>query len=152
MASRENQGLQIALIIFVMLTIILSVTTFIFFDSSKGHRETAAAAKKSADEATNRERTIQEERNTLALKLGLPETAEKKDIDDKIAADIKKNAEFFKLQLPDDQRNYTRLVEEMAKTIDQKNKELIAAKDMNDTLRKQVADAEAKFQTTLKTY
>jgi hypothetical protein len=152
MASRENQGLQIALIIFVMLTIILSVTTFIFFDSSKGHRETAAAAKKTADEATNRERTIQEERNTLALKLGLPETAEKKDIDDKIAADIKKNAEFFKLQLPEDQRNYTRLVEELAKTIEQKNKDLIAAKEMNDTLRKQVADAETKFTSTLKAY
>ena len=29
--ARENQGLQIALIIFVMLTIILGVTTFIFY-------------------------------------------------------------------------------------------------------------------------
>ena len=29
--ARENQGLQIALIIFVMLTIVLGVTTFIFF-------------------------------------------------------------------------------------------------------------------------
>ena len=31
MAARENQGLQIALIIFVMLTIVLIVTTFLFF-------------------------------------------------------------------------------------------------------------------------
>src|SRR3990172_7686159 len=29
--ARENQGLQIALIIFVMLTIILGVTTYLFF-------------------------------------------------------------------------------------------------------------------------
>ena len=29
--ARENQGLQIALIIFVILTIILGVTTFLFF-------------------------------------------------------------------------------------------------------------------------
>ena len=29
--ARENQGLQIALIIFVMLTIVLGVTTFIFY-------------------------------------------------------------------------------------------------------------------------
>jgi hypothetical protein len=33
MAARENQGLQIALIVFVMLTIILSVTTFIFYNN-----------------------------------------------------------------------------------------------------------------------
>ena len=31
MASNENQGLQISLIVFVMLTIILSVTTFVFY-------------------------------------------------------------------------------------------------------------------------
>ena len=36
MAARENQGLQIALIIFVMLTIILSVTTFLFYRNFKG--------------------------------------------------------------------------------------------------------------------
>jgi hypothetical protein len=152
MAARENQGLQIALIIFVMLTIILSVTTFIFFDSSKGHREAAAAAKKAADDATNRERTIQEERNTLALKLGLPETASKEEVEKKITEDIKKHAEFFKLQLPDDQRNFSRLVEEMAKTIEQKNKDLIAAKGVNDSLTKQVAEAEAKFNTVAKMY
>ena len=29
--ARENQGLQIALIVFVMLTIILGVTTYLFF-------------------------------------------------------------------------------------------------------------------------
>ena len=28
--ARENQGLQIALIVFVMLTIVLSITTFLF--------------------------------------------------------------------------------------------------------------------------
>ncbi|MGD9721732.1 MAG: hypothetical protein AB7O59_05405 [Pirellulales bacterium] len=35
MAARENQGLQIALIIFVMLTIVLIVTTFLFFQKSQ---------------------------------------------------------------------------------------------------------------------
>ena len=35
MASNENQGLQISLIVFVMLTVILSVTTFVFFNKFK---------------------------------------------------------------------------------------------------------------------
>ncbi len=39
MAARENQGLQIALIIFVMLTIVLSVTTYIFFDNYKKEKQ-----------------------------------------------------------------------------------------------------------------
>ncbi|MEX2112947.1 MAG: hypothetical protein WD845_07160 [Pirellulales bacterium] len=39
MAARENQGLQIALIIFVMLTIVLIVTTFVFFNSYKEGQE-----------------------------------------------------------------------------------------------------------------
>ena len=37
--ARENQGLQIALIVFVMLTLILGVTTFVFYrqwDQEKG--------------------------------------------------------------------------------------------------------------------
>ncbi len=42
MAARENQGLQIALIIFVMLTIVLIVTTFIFFNSYKEGQERIA--------------------------------------------------------------------------------------------------------------
>jgi hypothetical protein len=47
MAARENQGLQIALIIFVILTIILTVTTYMFFSSYQKER----AAKESADSA-----------------------------------------------------------------------------------------------------
>ncbi len=39
MAARENQGLQIALIIFVMLTIVLIVFTFLFFSYYKEAQE-----------------------------------------------------------------------------------------------------------------
>ena len=37
--ARENQGLQIALIIFVMLTIILGVTTYLFFRQLRRGRQ-----------------------------------------------------------------------------------------------------------------
>ena len=49
--ARENQGLQVALIIFFMLTIILGVTTFIFFrqyeeaDKKAGSPDKAVEAK-----------------------------------------------------------------------------------------------------------
>ena len=35
MAARENQGLQIALILFVMVTIGLAVSTFVFYKKSQ---------------------------------------------------------------------------------------------------------------------
>ena len=41
MAARENQGLQIALIIFVILTIMLIVTTYMFFSSYSSERDKA---------------------------------------------------------------------------------------------------------------
>src|SRR5690349_1193834 len=60
MAARENQGLQIALIIFAILTVALIVTTFVFFNYYKETRverdqarNAATAAEKKAAEATN---------------------------------------------------------------------------------------------------
>ena len=53
MASSENQGLQIALIIFVMLTIILSVTTFVFFrQADEATIRSIADSKKATDADT----------------------------------------------------------------------------------------------------
>jgi hypothetical protein len=43
MASRDSQGLQIALIIFVMVTVVLAVTTFFFYRRSEELRKTALA-------------------------------------------------------------------------------------------------------------
>jgi hypothetical protein len=63
MARRESQGLQITLIVFVMLTIILAVTTIAFWNRSKGlteqnnslqtsNAELQSSADKALDEAT----------------------------------------------------------------------------------------------------
>jgi hypothetical protein len=152
MAARENQGLQIALIVFVMLTIILSVTTFIFYNNYKDQSATAAAAKKEASDAQNRERTIQEERNQLATAIGFPVTEEMKGITAQTDADFKKYADLFDTQVPPDQQNYKKLVEELAKTIDAKNKSLAAASDENQKTRNDLVAAQANFDKTLKEF
>ena len=46
MAKRESQGLQIALILFVMITVVLAVTTFVFFRKAEQMAGEVAAAKK----------------------------------------------------------------------------------------------------------
>ena len=47
MAKRESQGLQIALILFVMVTVVLAVTTFVFYRKT----EEAVQKKKAAEDA-----------------------------------------------------------------------------------------------------
>ncbi len=56
MAARENQGLQIALIVFVMLTIILIVTTFLFFQNYREEQ----TKNKTLDEASRKAATDRE--------------------------------------------------------------------------------------------
>jgi hypothetical protein len=149
MAARENQGLQIALIVFVMFTIILSVTTFIFYNNYKDQSTAATAAKQEASSAQNRERTVQEERNQLATALGFPVTEEMKNIAGQTQDDFKKYADLFEAQVPPDQQNYRKLVEELAKTIDAKNKALAASADENQKLRADLATAQANFDKAL---
>jgi len=48
MAKRESQGLQIALILFVMITVVLAVTTFVFFRKAEQMAGEVDAAKKAA--------------------------------------------------------------------------------------------------------
>ena len=45
MASRESQGLQIALILLVMLTLLLAVTTFLYYRKSEERGKELAEAK-----------------------------------------------------------------------------------------------------------
>ncbi|HUG66154.1 MAG TPA: hypothetical protein VMM76_00275 [Pirellulaceae bacterium] len=49
MAKRESQGLQIALILFVMITVVLAVTTFVFFRKAEQMAGEVAAAKKAKE-------------------------------------------------------------------------------------------------------
>ncbi len=54
MAKRESQGLQIALILFVMITVVLAVTTFVFYrktEEAVQKKKAAEAAKLAADQA-----------------------------------------------------------------------------------------------------
>ncbi|HEV3021669.1 MAG TPA: hypothetical protein VGX76_04355 [Pirellulales bacterium] len=107
MASSENQGLQIALIIFVMLTIILSVTTFVFFrqyeEASIKSAKDEEVAKKAVAEAA--EKTGQVTR--LQQILGVPESPKIADADALWQSDLNK----YVTALPEDKRNYRSALE-----------------------------------------
>ena len=62
MASRENQGLQIALILLVMLTIVLCVSTFVFYRKSDERFN-------EAEDARQQLTTVQQERDRALFKV-----------------------------------------------------------------------------------
>ncbi len=59
MASRESQGLQVALILFVMITVVLAVTTYVFFRKSEEKIRQTAAERAKAKQAEQAAMTMQ---------------------------------------------------------------------------------------------
>jgi hypothetical protein len=122
--ARENQGLQIALIIFVMLTIVLGVTTFIFF---RQHDEAVVELKKKTDEAatsTTESHNLQEKNKQLKKILGFPETEKEDAIDEAWRKDMVTFAGTF----PEEKRYYRPVLEYLYNTVAENSKLLEAAK------------------------
>lgn len=109
MAAREHQGLQIALIIFVMLTIVLSVTTFMFFsnyDEEKTKSDTYLTDKRTAETVM---KTQLDESNELRRLIGVDPKIEIKDVTEQFNKDMATHGGTF----PDNEKNYRHLVEHL---------------------------------------
>ncbi len=90
--ARESQGLQIALIIFVMLTILLAVGTFMFWKQFDKERARAVAAEEEQAKAQTAAKTFQDDANDLRGMLGEPTTAPVDTISEDFKADMEKYA------------------------------------------------------------
>src|SRR4051794_10225648 len=89
MAAREHQGLQIALIVFVMLTIILAVATFLFYRSYDEEVTKAKALETRARDADTKAAKSDADAGELRRKMFGKAEADPKDVDTQFAADIK---------------------------------------------------------------
>jgi hypothetical protein len=154
MAARENQGLQIALIVFVMLTIILIVTTFLFFQNYREEQtknKTLDEASKKAN--TERDTAKQESNEYKALLAGGIPLADIKVGEGKDAA---KDFEVHGKTLDDSKKHYRGLVEFLAAELQNANTRIAeAAAHANELDEKIKADdaghkaAVAKYLETL---
>lgn len=101
MASRENQGLQIALIIFVMITVALGVTTYVFYDQSVKAAHTEKSAKEQAKQLGDQVKALRSELDLLKSLVGSKDLADadiknlKADLQ---AADATAFADFEKIE------------------------------------------------------
>ncbi len=123
--ARENQGLQITLIVFVMLTIILGVMTYLFY---RRYEEAAIKAKTNASEASRQGQLASSSKtDTDDLKelIGVAKTEDVDSITTLFNEDMRKYGQSY----PEEARYYRLLLEKMLRTIEEKNEELSAAKD-----------------------
>ena len=122
--ARENQGLQIALILLVMAMIVLSVTTYLGFKNYSDEFKAKEVALKAQNTAENQNRLNEERIKTLKKDIGATDAEEVDQIDGKFKDDMKAYGAGY----PEDSLFYRKLLEKMRKTIDEKNADLEAAK------------------------
>jgi hypothetical protein len=147
--ARENQGLQIALIIFVMLTIILGVTTYLFFrqyeDADNRARTHLVDHERAAKLAAANEKDVDE------LKRLLFGVATKEKVDAITSTTFNEDMKKYGGSYPPAARFYRPLLEKMSKTIDEKSAALALAEAKIKKLEDNFSVREANKQPQIDT-
>ena len=160
--ASAQQGLTIALIVFVMLTFILAVTTYLFFKKATDAETAMTTANGEASKAKGEMQKVADDRSKLLNILGFPEDKPVADVETETNEAFEKKFGDFR----DDQKAYLKLSDWLLasmKTKDEQNKQLQAEKtnmeqgkdkaladarnrqnELEQLLKKQEADAEAE--------
>ncbi len=110
MAARENQGLQIALIIFVILTIILIVTTYMFFSNYSQERDRAKSLAEQNASANSTAQKANADADEIKTLLGGDPAITLDALKEAARADIQAHGD----NMVESKQNYRALVELMA--------------------------------------
>jgi hypothetical protein len=137
MAARENQGIQIALIIFVILTVALGVSTYLFFDKFQQETLKIAGFKEEAEKA--RDAQAASEQDLRRVKLLLTNNPGDK-VDDLAAAHEEMIKSLYPVDRNEKTPTYPQLIEYIKPTLNQ------LAGDL-DSARRQVIAQEKKIQS-----
>jgi hypothetical protein len=123
--ARENQGLQIALIVSVMLTIILTVTAFLLYRNYDEACIREKAANTKATDADKQAKTAVEENNRLKQLIGVPVTETMQKVDEL----FKKDMETYATGLQEEKRVYREVLRELSSTLRDRGEEVKVVKD-----------------------
>jgi len=125
--TRENQGLQVALIVFVMLTIVLGVTGLVFFNQCDDARRGQENALREAEQYRAAARSLQEESEQLREVIGGSPTEKLASIQQRFARDVQAHAASY----PRENCHYRNIVQYLADTLRARNSELAAVRAEN---------------------
>jgi hypothetical protein len=131
MAARENQGLQIALIICAMFMIGLGVFAFVLYNNSKDEQLRTASAVKEAKAAT--EQSLKAENDMSQLKLLMGYGA--RDEVATILASYKKDVETYAATMRESEQNYRNIVSQLATELQKQTELLVDAQVRNEQMQ-----------------
>lgn len=137
--ARENQGLQIALITFVILTLLLGVFTYLFFRQYTEQYQKAQAALAEAQKANDAARSAQTDLNNLKTLVGFSTT----EAMDKITQQANQELETYGSDLEATQRSYRAVLEHLYKTLQAKSATLVATEQKLRDAETKIAQLEA---------
>jgi hypothetical protein len=156
MAQREGQGLQIAVISFAMLTIILAITTYIFYAQSQTAQKDVEQKTKALSEKQNEANKLKYHVKAMQYALGAKDVAlSDVELAEKTAggsdAEAKEVLENFNNDIallgdqvaPEGPRSYRTFVTALLGALAKKNASIA---DANEQLKKQMADKDAAEQ------
>ena len=133
MMARENQGLQMALIIFVMLTVVLGVLVFVYVRKGEEADRKAQAAEAAAATARTDKEQMAAECKDLKRMIGYP-TKSQQEMTAQFDSDMKQFAQF-----PSDVLFYSPILGQLAETIKTKDSAIAAKDKENKQLRQEFA-------------
>jgi hypothetical protein len=148
MAARENQGLQIALIIFVMLTLVTSVTAYFFFRNLEEEQARTTEATKKAEVATKGMTDAINETSRLKRFLGAGDRDAVADIEKNYQADIDKWGKTF----PEAKKHYRHLVEYLSTQVRDVTGRILDAQADVKKLEAKIAEIEGTKAKEIKEY
>jgi hypothetical protein len=161
MAARESQGLQVALILFVMVTVVLAVTTYLYFRRAEENVQRYLAKAEEAKREKDTTMKLQFENQILKHILGYERKTEaeltsikqglggNKQIE-QIVSDYDKHMKMYGAGYGGQDLSYTTLPEHLITAINARNKNLVDADALAKNLereRENVRRAEAARAT-----
>jgi hypothetical protein len=149
MAARENQGLQIALISFVILTILLSVFTYLLFSNWKEADLKMAAANKDASDAKSKQAATQADIDTLKAVMGEPAADDVTKIKNHVL-ELANEPALGLSQLPDADKNQAKIYAALLKGVKERDNTIDSVNAAMDKLRKDTDKAIAEATNKLK--
>jgi hypothetical protein len=144
--TRENQGLQIALIVSVMLTVVFGGMTYYWYrqydDTNTKANLEGAEKRKQTDLATNNANDVK----ALKALIGVGDTERVDAVQTKETAFFKEDMSKYGAGLPEEDHSYRKLVDTLSKTVEKRNGELADAKKRVQDLEQQIKVFEASKQ------
>ena len=148
MAKSENQGLQIAVIIFAFLTIALSIATFYFFNDGQTQLANSLDHQKVAQEKENVARQLFDESNAKDDVIGQPHGTKPADTQKKLEELISKLAG---VNYAPNGRTYTSAIDTLKLTIDQMNQDRKDQKQKMEEMDRLLKKIEADYKKDVET-